>query len=85
MSNGRTESHIFQRGSVISLKYVEDVLEFQVRLSKSAVAPEFLPMDDRPHRAYVMSEFFQTEKITRLSFAILLNDLNSTEHAYGMP
>ncbi|GFW56067.1 transposable element Tcb2 transposase [Trichonephila clavipes] len=52
MLNGRTELHIFDRGSVIGDRYCEEVLLPHVRLFRGAIGPDFTFMDDnaRPHQ-----------------------------------
>ncbi|KFM59750.1 hypothetical protein X975_08065, partial [Stegodyphus mimosarum] len=44
MTNGCTQPHIFQGGSVTARKYVNEVLESQVRLFRGTVGPHVLLM-----------------------------------------
>ncbi|GFT35353.1 transposable element Tcb2 transposase [Trichonephila clavipes] len=58
MLNGRTELHIFDRGSVTGDRYCEEVLLPHVRLFRGAIGPDFIFMDDnaRPHRTIAVEE-----------------------------
>lgn len=82
MINVRNQLHIFQEPSVTSRRYVDMVLECQVRLFRSAIGPEILlSFDNAPaHRAYLVSEYLHTEDITRMDSLTLLPELNPTEH-----
>ncbi|GFU66925.1 transposable element Tcb2 transposase [Trichonephila clavipes] len=68
MLNGRTELHIFDRGSVIGDRYCEEVLLPHVRLFRGAIGPDFIFMDDnaRPHRTLAVEELLESEDITRM-------------------
>ncbi|GFT85544.1 transposable element Tcb2 transposase [Trichonephila clavipes] len=68
MLNGRTELHIFDRGSVIGDRYCEEVLLLHVRLFRGAIGPDFIFMDDnaRPHRTLAVEELLESEDITRM-------------------
>ncbi|GBL77796.1 hypothetical protein AVEN_152995-1 [Araneus ventricosus] len=61
MLDGRTPLHVFERGTVIVVRYRDEILEPYVRLFKGAVGPEFILMDDnaRPHRALLVDEFLE--------------------------
>lgn len=59
MTKGRTELHIVERSSVTSRKYVKVVLEPQIRQFSRGFA------NARPNQTYVISEYSQTEDITR--------------------
>ncbi|GFW20637.1 transposable element Tcb2 transposase [Trichonephila clavipes] len=58
MLNGRTELHIFDRGSVTGDRYCEEILLPYVRLFRGAIVPDFIFMDDnaRPHRTLAVEE-----------------------------
>ncbi|GFV65392.1 transposable element Tcb1 transposase [Trichonephila clavipes] len=68
MLNGRTELHIFDRGSVIGDRYCEEVLLPHVRLFRGAIGPDFIFMDDnvRPHWTLAVEELLESEDITRM-------------------
>ncbi|GFV20418.1 transposable element Tcb2 transposase [Trichonephila clavipes] len=69
MLNGRTELHIFDRGSVIGYRYCEEVLLPHVRLFRGAIGLAFIFMDDnaRPHRTLAVEELQEREDITRMN------------------
>ncbi|KFM63714.1 hypothetical protein X975_24464, partial [Stegodyphus mimosarum] len=46
MLNGRTELHVFDRGSVTGDRYCEEVLLPHVRLFRSAIGPDLIFMDN---------------------------------------
>lgn len=52
MLDGRTPLHVFDRGTVTSVRYRDEVLEPYVRLFRGAVGPDFILIDDnaRPHK-----------------------------------
>ncbi|GFV44625.1 transposable element Tcb2 transposase [Trichonephila clavipes] len=68
MLNGRTEFHIFDRGSVIGDRYCEEVLLPHVRLLRGAIGPDFIFIDvnARPHRTLTFEELLESEDITRM-------------------
>ncbi|GFV62809.1 transposable element Tcb2 transposase [Trichonephila clavipes] len=67
MLNGRTELHIFERGSVTGDRYCEEVLLPHVRLFRGAIGPDIF-MDDkaRPHRTHAVEVLLESEDITRM-------------------
>ncbi|GFW92111.1 transposable element Tcb2 transposase [Trichonephila clavipes] len=67
MLNGRTELHIFDRGSVIGDRYCEEVLLPHVCLFRGDIGPDFIFMDDnaRLHRTLAVEEVLESEDITR--------------------
>ncbi|KFM64736.1 Transposable element Tcb2 transposase, partial [Stegodyphus mimosarum] len=69
MLEGRTPLHVFDRGSVTSVRYRDDVLEPYVGLFRGAVGPEFILQDDnaRPRRAFLVDEFLESEDIRRIN------------------
>ncbi|GFX81643.1 transposable element Tcb2 transposase [Trichonephila clavipes] len=82
MLNGRTELHIFDRGSVFGDQYCEEVLLPHVRLFRAAIGPDFIFMDDnaRPHRTLAVEELMESEDITRMGCPAYSSDLNPIEH-----
>ncbi|GFW61220.1 transposable element Tcb2 transposase [Trichonephila clavipes] len=84
MLNGRTELHIFDRGSVIGDLYCEEVLLPHVRLFRGAIGPDFIFMDDnaRPHRTLAVEELLESEDITRMDWPAYSLDLNHIEHVW---
>ncbi|GFU11332.1 transposable element Tcb2 transposase [Trichonephila clavipes] len=84
MLNGRTELHIFNRGSVIGDRYCEEVLLPHVRLFRGAIGPDFIFMDDNawPHQTLVVQELLEIEDITRMDWPAYSSDLNPIEHVW---
>ncbi|GFW38860.1 transposable element Tc1 transposase [Trichonephila clavipes] len=84
MLNGRTELHIFDRGSVIGDRYCEEVLLPHVRLFRGAIGPDFIFMDGntRPHRTLAVEELLESEDITRMDWPAYSPDLNPIKHVW---
>ncbi|GFY27509.1 transposable element Tcb2 transposase [Trichonephila clavipes] len=84
MLNGRTELHIFDRGSVIGDRYCEEVLLPHVRLFRGAIGPDFSFMDDnaQPQRILAVEELLESEDITRMDWPAYFPDLNPIEHVW---
>ncbi|GFX31673.1 transposable element Tcb2 transposase [Trichonephila clavipes] len=84
MLNGRTELHIFDRGSVTGDRYCEEVLLPHVRLFRGAIDPDFIFMDDnaRPHRTLAVEELLKSEDITRMDWPAYSPDLHPIEHVW---
>ncbi|GFV67312.1 transposable element Tcb2 transposase [Trichonephila clavipes] len=78
MLNGRTELHIFDRGSVIGDRYCEEVLLPHVRLFRGAIGPDFIFMDGnaRLHQTLAVEELLESEDITRMDWPEYSPDLN---------
>ncbi|GFW10408.1 transposable element Tcb2 transposase [Trichonephila clavipes] len=84
MLNGRTELHIFDRGSVIEDRYCKEVLLPHVRLFRGAIGPDFIFMDDntRPHRTLAVEELLESEDISRMDWPAYSPNLNPIEHKW---
>ncbi|GBN43437.1 hypothetical protein AVEN_130985-1 [Araneus ventricosus] len=82
MLDGRTPIHVFERGTVIGVRYRDEILEPYVRLFRGAVGPEFILIDDnaRPHRALLVDKFLESEDIRRMDWPARSPDLNPIEH-----
>ncbi|GFS78441.1 transposable element Tcb2 transposase [Trichonephila clavipes] len=84
--NGRTELHIFDRGSVIGDRYCEEVLLPHVRLFRGVIGPDFIFMDDnaRLHRTLAVEELLESEDITRMDWPAYSPDLNPIGHVWDV-
>jgi transposase len=84
MLNGRTELHVFDRGSVTGERYCQGVLLPHVRLFRGAIVPDFIFMDDnaRPHRPLAVEELLESEDIPRMDWPAYSPHLNPIEHVW---
>ncbi|GFW37012.1 transposable element Tc3 transposase [Trichonephila clavipes] len=84
MLNGRTELHIFDRGSVNGDRYCEEVLLPHVCLFLGTIGPDFIFMDGnaRLHRTPAVEELLESEDIIRMDWPAYSPDLNPIEHAW---
>ncbi|GFX51670.1 transposable element Tcb1 transposase [Trichonephila clavipes] len=79
-----TDLHIFKRGSVMAVRYGDEVLEPIVRLYAAAVGPTFVLMDDNahPHRADIVDDYLKSEGIARIAWPAYSLDLLSIENLW---
>lgn len=68
MLNGRTELHIFDRGSFTGKRYCDEIMIPHVRLFRGATGPYFVFMDHHAHshRSHAVEEFLESEDICRI-------------------
>ncbi|GFW43008.1 transposable element Tcb1 transposase [Trichonephila clavipes] len=80
----RTDLHIFKRDSVTAVRYRDEVLEPIVRLHVAVVGPTFVLMDDhaRPHRAYIVDDYLESEGIARMAWPAYSPDFNPFENLW---
>ncbi|GFX70473.1 transposable element Tcb1 transposase [Trichonephila clavipes] len=80
----RNDLHIFKRGSVTAVRYRGEVLEPIVRLYAVAVGNTFVLMDDKahPHRAEIVDDYLESERIARMAWPAYLFDLNPIENLW---
>ncbi|KFM63268.1 Transposable element Tcb1 transposase, partial [Stegodyphus mimosarum] len=81
----KTDLHL-QIGTMSSQIYRGVILDQHVRLFRGAMGAEFVFMDNnaRPHRANIVSEWLQSEDITRIDWPAFSPDLNPVEHVWDM-
>ncbi|GFW97592.1 transposable element Tcb1 transposase [Trichonephila clavipes] len=81
----RTDMHIFKRGFVMSVRYRDEVIEPIVRLFAAAVGPTFVLMDDnaRSHRADIVDDYLESERIARMAWPAYSPDLNPIENLWA--
>ncbi|GFU62989.1 transposable element Tcb2 transposase [Trichonephila clavipes] len=84
MLNGRTELHIFHRGSVTGDRCCEEVLLPHVLLFRGVIGPGFIFMDVNawPHWTLAVEELLESEDITRMDWSAYFPDLNPIEHLW---
>ncbi|GFU71000.1 transposable element Tcb2 transposase [Trichonephila clavipes] len=79
-----TSLHVFERGSLIGVRYRDEVLEPCVLLFRSSCGLEFILMDDnaRPRRVLLVNAFLEREDICYIDWPARSPYLNLTEHAW---
>ncbi|GFX57182.1 transposable element Tcb1 transposase [Trichonephila clavipes] len=79
-----TDLHIFKRGSATASRCRDEVLEPIVRLYAAAVGPTFVLMDNnaRPHRADIVGDYLESERIARMAWPEYSSDLNPVENLW---
>ncbi|KFM62725.1 Transposable element Tcb1 transposase, partial [Stegodyphus mimosarum] len=82
--DGRTDLHVFPRGTVNGQVYRDDILDAYVRPYAGAIGDAFLLQDDksRPHRAHIVDDYLQKETVMRMEWPARYPDLNPIEHVW---
>jgi hypothetical protein len=72
---------VLNGGTLTGQRYIDDILDNQIRLYAGAVGDQFILMDDnaRPHRARVVQDFLEMESIERMDWPARSHDLNPIE------
>lgn len=80
----RTDLHIYRRGSVIAVRYQDEVLDAIVKLYAAVVGPSFVVMYDNacPHRAAIVDDFLKSEEVAHMEWPINSLDLNPIENVW---
>ena len=78
--------HIFKRDSVTAVQYPDEVLKPIVRLYAAALGPTSVLMDDktRSHRAAIVNDFLESERIAHMVWPPYSPDLNPIENFWDV-
>ncbi|GFV30482.1 transposable element Tcb2 transposase [Trichonephila clavipes] len=78
--------HVFHGGTVIGLRYRDEILDPYVRPYAAAIGNDFILMDDnaRPHRAGIVEEYLEDHGLERMEWPARSPDLNPIEHLLGL-
>ena len=75
---GRTELRVINNGTRTAQRYRDEILDVHMRPYAGAIGPDFLLMDDNAtvHRARIVQEYLQKERIERMDWPARSPDLN---------
>ncbi|GFS99623.1 transposable element Tcb2 transposase [Trichonephila clavipes] len=81
---GHTDLHVFHGGTVIGLRYRDEILDPYVRPYAAAIGNDFILMDDnaRPHRARIVEEYLEDHGLERMEWPARSPDLKLIEHLW---
>ena len=67
-SQGKSDIHIIENGTLKAVRYVNEILDFHVRTYAGAVGPDFILMEDnaRVHRAHIKNRYLENETIVHM-------------------
>ena len=81
--NGKADLYIIENGTLVALRYCNEILDHFVRPYARAIGPEFILMYDnaRPQRAHITNAYLEQETIVCMDWPARSPDLNPIEHA----
>ena len=83
---GKTDLHIIENGTLMAVRYVNEILDVYVRPYAGTIGADFILMDDnaRPHRAHITKQYLKDATIVRMDWPARSPDMNPIEHAWDM-
>ena len=78
--------YVIENGTLMALRYCNEIHNQFMRPYASAISPEFVLMDDNvgPHHVHVTNAYLERETIVRLDWSARSSDLNPIEHAWDI-
>ena len=85
-AQGKTDLHVIDNGTLTALRYINEVLDFNILPYAGAIGENFILMDDnaRAHRARITDQYLEQATIVRMEWPARFPDLNPIEHAWDM-